>query len=123
MHADIECTDGLDGESTHIIVDPAEQQVTHLVVRQRQFSHTEHLVSIDWVEQVAPERIRLSCTRDQLATVEPLLRIDYVRVKHPDYHGPLPQAGWLQTSAKIEEWLPVEYECVPEGEERESANP
>jgi len=116
MHATVEWTDGSDGESTHVIIDPITQQVTHFVVRQSQSSHTEHLVPVDWVEEVASERIHLNCTGGQLAAMEPLLRIDYVRIECPDYHGLLPQATWLQPSAEVEEWLPVEYTCIPESE-------
>jgi hypothetical protein len=112
----IKCTDGPAGELTHVIIDPIEQQVTHLVLRQRWSPHAECLVPIDWAEAVTPEQICLNCTCGQLARVEPLLKTDYMRIEYPNYCGPFPQAGWLLASKEVEEWLPIEYICISEND-------
>jgi uncharacterized protein YrrD len=85
VDAKIACADGSGGQATCVIIDPADQKMTHLVVREKQFPHTERLVSVDQIAEIAPDLIRLHCTRDELATVEPFVEYHDVRSERPCY--------------------------------------
>ena len=78
VHADVECTDGLCGQSTYIIVDPVRKQVTHLVVKERTFPHVEYLVPLDLVVESTPDLIRLHCTRDELPMQDSFTELEFV---------------------------------------------
>ena len=49
VSAEVRCADGLCGRISCVIIHPATQRVTHLVVQEKGFSHREYLVPIDEV--------------------------------------------------------------------------
>ena len=79
----VHCTDGRCGRSTHIVLNPATEQVTHIVVRERQPSRVERLVPAKLIEKTAAEVILLNCTQEQFAQLEPFNQTHFV-------HGDLP---------------------------------
>jgi hypothetical protein len=46
---DVYCTDGLAGRSSHLILNPLNRRITHLVVRNRRFPHSDHVVPMELV--------------------------------------------------------------------------
>ena len=81
LNADVQCTDGLCGCSTTVIVNPITRRVTHVVVADRAWPHIERAVPLDLVEGSLPDLIRLRCTTDELlARVKAVLR----RTKFPE---------------------------------------
>lgn len=88
INAEVLCADGPCGRSTTIIVNPTTGQVTHLVVQEKRFiSHPDHLVPIDQVVESTPHLIRLHCTWQELAKLEPFLEIEFVPFDVPGYSG------------------------------------
>ena len=55
LDADVQCTDGPGGVSTTIIVDPANETVTHIAVRDPERVHTEYLVPVDQVGETTAD--------------------------------------------------------------------
>jgi hypothetical protein len=49
VDAGVECVDGVCGVSTHIIINPVTNKVTHLVVKQKGFPQIERMVPVEWV--------------------------------------------------------------------------
>jgi uncharacterized protein YrrD len=87
VDAEVYCTDGHCGRSTHIILQPAIDRVTHLVVRKRQWPHTEVLVPVAAVTVTTPDSINVSYTRDELAKQQDFVETDYLEVDIPRYAG------------------------------------
>jgi sporulation protein YlmC with PRC-barrel domain len=112
--ADVQCVDGPCGQSTHIVLKARTEEVTHLVVRERRFPHTEYLVPLTLVTESTPHLIRLRCTKDELEKQEPFLRTEFLEVDIPRYGGG--QTMMRPYFAPEPGWLPVEYESVPPGE-------
>ncbi len=79
LKAKVECTDGRGGESVTVIVERKSAHVTHLVIKQKKFPHTQHLVPIDRVEQTSPDLIRLNCSQAELLEMEPFIVERYVQ--------------------------------------------
>ena len=73
LGAKVRCTDGVGGESTQVIVNPIDQQITHLVVQDKQLKPTEHLVPVVQIETSSSDEIRLKCTIAELEAMEPLV--------------------------------------------------
>jgi hypothetical protein len=46
LNVDVHCLDGRCGRSTYVIINPATDQVTHLVVREQWPSRTERMVPV-----------------------------------------------------------------------------
>lgn len=72
----VECVDGPCGHSAGVIVSPKNQQVTHLIVKPH--GDLERLAPVNQIVEASPIRIRLRCTRDGLAHMDPF--IEYERV-------------------------------------------
>jgi len=88
VDAEVQCTNGACGRSTYIVLDPAAEQVTHLVVKEKQPPHVERLVPIDEVVDSNLDVIRLRCSQQELAHMEAFADTEYVQVDLPDYQGP-----------------------------------
>jgi hypothetical protein len=67
INAKVSCTDGPCGHSTHVVLMPTTEKITHLVVDNDVFPETEFLVSVAHIAESTPELIRLDCTKDELA--------------------------------------------------------
>jgi hypothetical protein len=78
LDVEVHCTDGRCGRSTHIILNPATEQVTHIVVREKQPSRVERLVPTVLIRQTAAEVILLDCTLDEFSALEPFNQTEFV---------------------------------------------
>ena len=86
--AEIMCTDGKAGQLKHLIVDPGSKAVTHLVVDTAPHFGVPVLVPRDRVLKATEDGIRLSCSREQLVTMDQFEQAMYV--PGTDQQGPLP---------------------------------
>jgi sporulation protein YlmC with PRC-barrel domain len=68
--ADVSCTDGACGEVSRLIVDPAADTVTHLVVEAKHRRGHGRLVPVGLVDTGTGE-IRLRCTRAEFEELDP----------------------------------------------------
>jgi sporulation protein YlmC with PRC-barrel domain len=82
--AEASCSDGLRGEVTRIITDPATRTITHLVIEPKHRRHLGRLVPLKLVE-VAAGDIRLRCTEAEFGELEPAEEVDLAEGE--DYGG------------------------------------
>jgi len=117
LNAEVHCADGVCGRSTYVIVNPVNEEVTHVVVREEWFPHAEHLVPLDLVVESTPDTIRLRCTKGDLVTQEPFTEVEYVKGDLPGFSY---ESGdlmlWPYSVVEEDEGIPVEIERVPPGE-------
>jgi sporulation protein YlmC with PRC-barrel domain len=78
LNVEVHCTDGRCGRSTHIVLNPASGQITHIVVKERQPSRVERLVPIILVVRTAAEVILLDCTLEEFSALEPFNQTEFV---------------------------------------------
>jgi len=71
------CSDGSCGEVRRLVIDPAADTVTHLVVQPGHRQEAARLVPVDLVEATAGE-VRLRCTRAEFDKLEPAEELDVV---------------------------------------------
>lgn len=118
VDAKIECADGPCGRCLTLIVDRETRQVTHLVVEDESLPDQPHprLVPVDRVAEADKDLIRLSCTRDELAQMEPFIQTRYLQKTGLRYSvlppGETPPAG---APAAGVAYSTYEEEMVPEG--------
>ncbi len=118
--AEVHCVDGPAGRSSAVIIDPVEQRVTHIVVRNDQFSRARRrLVPVERIKETGPDLIRLDCPTSELAKMEPFIAKRYVQKEAREYptsfyggEGP----SYLKAYVFAAEVVPVEVERVPPGE-------
>ena len=113
---DVYCTDGLAGRSSHLILNPVNRCITHLVVRKRHFPHSDHLVPMELVSETTQSLIRLSCSAHELTLLEPFTETHFVDVDLLELDYPFdPVLMWPYVTLE-EELLPIDEERVPPGE-------
>jgi sporulation protein YlmC with PRC-barrel domain len=78
LNVEVHCTDGRCGRSTHIVLNPATEQITHIVVREKQPSRVERLVPTILICQTAAEVILLDCTLEEFSALEPFIQTEFV---------------------------------------------
>jgi sporulation protein YlmC with PRC-barrel domain len=78
LSVDVHCADGRCGRSTYIVLNPTTEQVTHVVVKERQPSRLERLVPVKLVANTAAEVIVLNCTKAEFAALEPFRKTDFI---------------------------------------------
>jgi sporulation protein YlmC with PRC-barrel domain len=114
INADVRCADGPCGQCTYVILNPATQQVTHLVVKESSYPYAERLVSIDQVMETDPHLIRLRCTGRELAEMEAFIETEFLPTDISEYGG----VSAMMWPYVLSEGMvtPVEHEHVPAGE-------
>ena len=123
VNAEVRCSDGPAGRSAYVIVNPVNQLLTHLVVREEWPPFAEHMVPLDRVEETSPNVIKLSCTLEQLRKMEPFEFEQYIRIKSPNYEkwqGSMVAWPYVlpanSTSFEEDRYIPIELENTPVGE-------
>jgi sporulation protein YlmC with PRC-barrel domain len=111
----VECVDGPAGRATQVIINYTTKQVTHLVVTENGRHRTDHLVPVDQVLETTPDMVRLRCTREELAAMEPFTQTEYLRVVQRHLNE-RPFANSTYGIPVTEEWIPVKRRRVPVGE-------
>ena len=109
--AEASCVDGSCGEVSRIIVDPATETVTHLVIEPKHRRELARLVPVDLVDAAAGD-ITLRCTLaefDKLEAAEELAPVENVL-------GGLGVGGMMPPMGIPATVTTVVYETVPVGE-------
>jgi sporulation protein YlmC with PRC-barrel domain len=78
LNVEVHCRDGRCGRSSYIVVNPATEKVTHLVVKEKQPSRVERLVPAMLVAHTAAKVIVLDCTLAEFSALEPFNQTEFV---------------------------------------------
>ena len=81
----VHCTDGRCGRSTYVIVNPTNDEITHLVVRERQPSRIEHLVPINWVKSTAADVIMFDHNKEEFLSLEQFNQQEFIYTDLPHH--------------------------------------
>ena len=90
------------------------EEVTHLVVKEKDAPHEEVLVPLAAVRATTPDSIDLSYTRDKVDALQRFLETDYIQVHIPHYAGgAYSLAPYDYAGPQI---MSVKHEAIPDGE-------
>jgi sporulation protein YlmC with PRC-barrel domain len=79
LNVDVHCPDGRCGRSTHIIINPATEQVTHLVIREQWPSWVERVVPVNWVAATTRDIIVLNRPRAEFTQLNAFNQTDFIQ--------------------------------------------
>jgi sporulation protein YlmC with PRC-barrel domain len=114
IDAEVFCVDGLCGRATCVILEPKTEEVTHLVVKEKDSPHKEILIPVTAVTTSTPDSINLRYNRDQVDKMQPFVETDFVKVEIPRIAGGV---YFAEPYAYEETQLhPVKREAIPAGE-------
>ena len=84
INAQVNCSDGPCGRSTHVILMPIKEKITHLVVSNEVFPPTEFMIPIELVGKSTPELIQLNCTSEEVSKCRSSTRLNSFPTIYPD---------------------------------------
>ena len=129
LNVKVTCVDGECGKSSHVIINPLNQSITHVVVHSEDFpDSSERLVTLDKVIATTHKSIELKCTLRELAAMEKFTETHYINSDsaeyrafyHPDEHiyDDLDlYSVWPYVYAENSLYsIPIEEERIPPGE-------
>ena len=127
--ADVECSDGPAGRLQRLVVDPASNAVTHIVVDSQEHFGIPLLVPMNMVTQTSQERVLLNCSQVDLKQMDPFEEVVSSGVEgQPGLAGEMPplfpapgfgsfaMAGMSGPLGAGPVAMPIMEEVVPEGE-------
>jgi sporulation protein YlmC with PRC-barrel domain len=77
--AKVNCTDGPCGQSSHILINPISQTITHVVVYDSHWlSSTSRMVPFEQILETTPDTIRLGCSRDDVLKMDDFIKVHYL---------------------------------------------
>jgi sporulation protein YlmC with PRC-barrel domain len=73
------------GKSSALVMNPIQEKISHVVVKEEHFPHMERLVPLDEVIKTTPQSIELRCTSDELAAMKLFSEPHFIQVEVPHY--------------------------------------
>ena len=83
INAKVYCQDKLCGFAQGVILNPENDVVTHVVVKESKNSHAERLVPIDMIDASLADNIHLKLDTAMLQNLPPLYDVEYVQTTVP----------------------------------------
>jgi len=117
INVEVLCAGKMCGRSTHLVINPVNEHVTHLVVAEKAFPNIEHLVPVDKILESTPNSIQLRCRQEDLSKMEVFEKTDFIQegqleetLPYSDPYEVWPYAMYAELP------MPLEYEHIPAGE-------
>ena len=86
LNVKVTCIDGNCGKSSHVIINPLNRTITHIVVQDKDFPESsKRLVAIDRVIATDHKSIQLKCTTHELAQMEKFTETHYINSDAAEY--------------------------------------
>jgi sporulation protein YlmC with PRC-barrel domain len=112
MGAEASCADGPGGKVTRVIIDPATETVTHLVIEPKHHLAASRLVPLDLVDATAGG-IRLRCTVEEFGGLEPAEKTELLDGIIGSY---APMGGPSPVQVIVQDVVPVGEADIERGE-------
>jgi sporulation protein YlmC with PRC-barrel domain len=116
LNAEVVCADGPAGRLTDIVLDPATEQVTHLVVEVPGYGRPRHLVPVALLQANSGREVRLRCSRAELARTEFFTETETLPLDARDARSVADGLLAFPLAFPSVATLLVEHERVPPGE-------
>lgn len=129
INADVLCSDEKCGKSSHAIINPITQNITHIVVKDSDLPESSRrIVPIEKISTTTSNTVTLNCSKEELAQMQAFTESHYIK----------PDNDTLATMLQIEhyeetllsdpyilpyaipitplEYMPIEKELIPPGQ-------
>ena len=115
FNAQVECLDGVCGQSSCLIVNPSTCFISHVVVQDNADPDAYYLVPFEEIKLAFPHLIQLRCTYYELQQMPRFVHITHEhRMKPYTFYPPGSSIG--PTMIWENDLVPIAHELVPEGE-------
>jgi hypothetical protein len=107
------CEDGECGKSIELVIDPEDQELTHVVVKEHEMPHEERLVPIDYIQYSTPGMIQLRCNLERFKEFD--IYCEKEAVSDPRIEPVYDYMGNYYVFP-LHKQIVVEHKSVPKGE-------
>jgi hypothetical protein len=114
LHAEVWCTDGQCGTSNSVIVNPITDQITHMVVKERDFPYERRLVPVSNITQTTPDTIKLNCDLNVFINMPKFIKDEFIIPDSSGYED-IPQTMLLPYALMLGT-ITIEHENLPANE-------
>lgn len=116
VKAEVQCVDGACGHASYVVIDQANQRVTHLVVEAQVYPRLERLAGIDLIQETTPKAIKLRITREEFAGLPEFTQVDF-QSRGEIWRGYVPGEALFSPGAPGAVGdVPLEHENLPAGQ-------
>jgi len=79
INANVYCQGDLCGQTEAVVLNPITDQVTHIVVKEKDAPYTQRLIPIELLEQSSPQSVHLECSTHELSLQKPFIEVEYLK--------------------------------------------
>lgn len=116
INASVHCPDGPVGHIISVIINPQDQNVTHLVVETKTFPKEARMVPVNLVAEATPTTINLKCKRADVGKLDQFFEHEFVKVNMPMLkYAPLSYVVWPYAEPETN-YTDIIHEHIPPGE-------
>lgn len=85
INAKVYCQDKLCGRTQAVVLNPINDVITHVVVKESKNSHAERLVSVDMIDASLTDTIHLKLNERMLQRLPTLFDVEYIQTTVPHF--------------------------------------
>lgn len=86
LNVKVTCLDGECGKSSHVIINPLNQIITHIVVENDNFRNSrQRLVPVNKITETTHKSIQLRCTMHELIKMEKFTQTHFIDIDEAEY--------------------------------------
>lgn len=105
------------GRSTYLVINPVNDEVTHIVVAEKAFPNIERLVPVGNILETSPTSIRIRGSVNDLKEMDSFMETDFIESGKVEAEFPYDDPYWVWPYGMYEETpMPLEYQHIPAGE-------
>jgi sporulation protein YlmC with PRC-barrel domain len=114
LHAEVWCTDGQCGTSNSVIINPITKQITHFVVKERDFPYEQRLVPVSQIAETTSDTIKLNCDFNVFINTPKFIKDEFIIPDASGYED-IPQTMLLPYALMLGT-ITIEHENIPANE-------
>ncbi len=115
LNARVKCTDDTCGTSCCVILNPIDDQITHIVVQANTFPHIKRLIPVDRIKETTEDTIQLDVDQYEFVTMPEFIQSDFIIPSPYGGNEEIP-TKMLLPYAMIMGTLTEEHESIPTNE-------
>jgi len=85
INAKVYCQDNMCGQTQAVIINPVNDVITHVVVKENKAPHTQRLVPIDMIDAGLANKVHLKCGETELEDMPMFADVEYIQASVPNY--------------------------------------
>ena len=117
IDVEVFCTTERCGHSTYLIINPVNDEITHLVVAGKDFPHIERLVPVEHIAETSQNSIHLDCSLKDFNEMVAFEETDFITSGKVESALPYDEPYWIWPYGMYEEVpMPLEYKQIPTDE-------